>query len=1692
MSEEGKAPAKAAAARARLDPERPYPGPASFEERDAAFFFGRARESAELYSRALRQAITVLYSKSGLGKTSLLQAGVFPRLRRAGYVPVMVRFTFPGEKNPSPPRLAAQVRAVVASAIERGDLEGAPPEEGESLWLYFRSTSFWDGEGDPVVPVLVLDQFEEVFTLGGAVKEQTDELVTELSDLVEDRIPTALRRALESKEAGVKLPPRRERPPAKVMISLREDFLADLDRLSARVPSLGTAAARMSLGPLGYDAAMEAVIEPARARSLISREVADDLVRAAAKAQDKPAASLSVESALLALYCHELNEKRLAAAERTITRELVQANRTIILDGFYDRCLLAVHPAKTTLAQRLVEEKLLIAGRRHIYPVASLGEIGDEKLTLSEADVRPLIDMRLLRKEPRLGEDYLEIIHDVLIEAIEKRKKIRKEEEERQRRARKEEEERRERWQRIWRVSAAVIAVVIVIAGAVGYLLIQGAARRREAEKSQTEATIRAFAAAASALEDPARRAMSDERWEDAARTIAAAHRTIRAAQDTYEGTKKKDIEIDGGKPSAPPLLALLTSRLRAAIGNERLLVADRAGLGAFDVSYAGERGAVVMGDGRSVRLFDVATGRTWDAEPPGRQAGSEPAMAPDKLAVAIDWFPEKIHQLVMSGDGSRVFALGSDGAIAVWSAMDGRRLLAFRTNPPAKFKVQRAAEALQVDWSGRRVLILDDNSALLVSIDPSTKEWSSGAALSATRIWPSVPDSKTVPSPGVKDPPGLKDPGFKAWKFHLAQSGRRVVGAGFRRLPSKGERGMGTRIQAWDVAEQGAVSPVAVREEAASFEQVALSYDGSLLGATGTLPGAGGGAGLFLGALNNTDQQSAIVVKDAQSLERGSWLSFAHPRPILLAGERSLSGWDVVKPGEPVKLFTLPLAEPLSAARLAADSHTAFVSTSTQISRYDVERRQMLAGFNTTINKRPADWLRVSDSGVVVWHATNEVRARSFVPGASGDRVLAAAPATWGRAADLTNRSSGVAQDGDRVLINRNNGVSLVRLDQALSGSPGAEAPATELLWQGDNKRAEVDYPESFATAGGRAVVLGHFGWLSFGPLDGEIKRVTGLSGRMPLLSADGLWAAQASGSTIRVLDEKGGLAWSFSTDKLQASLPDGAASTSVTAFVIESSGPGGAHLVAGAENGAVLTVRKGGAGEPADVLTLLKDSPHKKAVSVIALGPNGAIASGATDGTIAMWDGKGQLRFATTAHAKRINGLTFVKGGALLVAASDDGTARVWGTEDGALRCVMREHIGGVRKLARESEASDRAITADGTRVVVWSASDCAASTMHRESYLAIIEHIGFVPSDRDRFLVGTNKDVWLAQAHPKTDPAAQGPSGRLLWAAPAGGAGLLAGDDTGAVFAWKSFDPMERPAPLGVTIPGTPLMARAAGRLVAVTPLGELRILQPPQSTISRSLTMEPSSLVRAITLSANGITLLVVEHGEGKLRSRRFNGIDHTNEDVSLFLGSGQGCGPDKGGDPDPLVIAGTLNKDPVALAIQDIDCLRIWSGDGMLLLEERLGLSQRPSALALSSSAELMITAQEGEVSFREIRRSGEGSYPFSAGVIGRARSPHKEPIRTITFQPKGRFAVTTDGLGDAWLWDAREGHALVRLAGASAALWAAFDADGDNLVLAGENGYLQSFDTSLAVDSKETLDALERWMPELAEKRPSQ
>jgi hypothetical protein len=110
-----------------------------------------------------RKLLTILFGQSGLGKTSILRAGIVPRLRPEGYCPVYVRIDYSPE---SPPPSEQIKQAIFRETQASGEwTQSGVATSGESLWefLHHRDDVLRDASGKTLIPLLIFDQFEEIF-----------------------------------------------------------------------------------------------------------------------------------------------------------------------------------------------------------------------------------------------------------------------------------------------------------------------------------------------------------------------------------------------------------------------------------------------------------------------------------------------------------------------------------------------------------------------------------------------------------------------------------------------------------------------------------------------------------------------------------------------------------------------------------------------------------------------------------------------------------------------------------------------------------------------------------------------------------------------------------------------------------------------------------------------------------------------------------------------------------------------------------------------------------------------------------------------------------------------------------------------------------------------------------------------------------------------------------------------------------------------------------------------------------------------------------------------------------------------------------------------------------------------------------------------------------------------------------------
>jgi hypothetical protein len=316
-----------------LDTDNPWPGLHEFDESGKDFFNGRDQETAELLRRVNDASVTVLFGGSGLGKTSLLLAGLVPKLRQQNKLSVYVRLDPRDRRAPLIEQAAAAFRAELAAQ----GVEHPPFPDGQSLWEYLHRSDFelWSKSNQLLKPVFIFDQFEEVFTLGRENADAVQKLREHLADLAENRVPELLAPRFEH--------PAAEAPPLelgarhfKLVFSFREDFLAEVESWRSAIPSLGRNHFRLL--PMNGHQALAAVtktggalVDPAVGKSIVSfvaaahspliRSIPAPMLATAAPTDDADdLALLTIEPALLSLVCTGLNERRKAAHKATINQ----------------------------------------------------------------------------------------------------------------------------------------------------------------------------------------------------------------------------------------------------------------------------------------------------------------------------------------------------------------------------------------------------------------------------------------------------------------------------------------------------------------------------------------------------------------------------------------------------------------------------------------------------------------------------------------------------------------------------------------------------------------------------------------------------------------------------------------------------------------------------------------------------------------------------------------------------------------------------------------------------------------------------------------------------------------------------------------------------------------------------------------------------------------------------------------------------------------------------------------------------------------------------------------------------------------------------------------------------------------------------------------------------------------------------
>lgn len=393
------APPSASPAESAGENERanPYVGPRSL--RYGEHIYGRDREARQLLELLIAERIVLLYSPSGAGKTSLIQAALIPELEKEEFhVLPIIRVGRGAGENVYP------CNPYIFSALLSME-QGVPPEHAipaaelapMQLGEYLRRREEREDSGDGMF--LIFDQFEEILTLDAMNREAKIDFFNQVGEALRDLKRWAL-------------------------FAMREDHVAALDPYLRPIPTRLKSTFRLDL--LNAECARVAVQRPARECGVeftegATTKLVDDL-REVAVQGPTGATEMQlgpyIEPVQLQVVCYRLWEK-LPPNVSEITEAQVVGSGDVdsaLADYYSER--VAQIAAKCSVKERVLREwfdRRLITENGIRSQVMVGSENGRE---ISESAIQELVNVHLIRGEERRGVTWLELAHDRLVKPI--------------------------------------------------------------------------------------------------------------------------------------------------------------------------------------------------------------------------------------------------------------------------------------------------------------------------------------------------------------------------------------------------------------------------------------------------------------------------------------------------------------------------------------------------------------------------------------------------------------------------------------------------------------------------------------------------------------------------------------------------------------------------------------------------------------------------------------------------------------------------------------------------------------------------------------------------------------------------------------------------------------------------------------------------------------------------------------------------------------------------------------------------------------------------------------------------------------------------------------------------------------------------------------------------------------------------
>ncbi len=369
----------------------PYLGPRAFTREHR--LYGRDRELRDLTSLLVSERIVLLYSPSGAGKSSLVQAALIPTLeaRRFHVLPIVrVGLALPASAASVANRYLAAAALSIGGdqAIERSLAELIAPSE----------------QTDPDDTVIIFDQFEELLTVDPLNRAAKELFCRTVGDLL------------------------RSHRHLWALFVIREDYLAPLMEYAHFFPSRFRNTFRLDL--LGPEAALAAIRRPALDIGVefdlaAARSLVDDLRRARVQLvsdQVETMLGATVEPVQLQVVCYRLWQRLFpdgapaGAAITSAALSMIGSVDEALADYYAER--VAAAAVASGVRERVIrdwfDQQLITAGGIRNQVLRGEGVTAG----LPNAALPPLINAYLIRAEQRRNFTWYELAHDRLIEPV--------------------------------------------------------------------------------------------------------------------------------------------------------------------------------------------------------------------------------------------------------------------------------------------------------------------------------------------------------------------------------------------------------------------------------------------------------------------------------------------------------------------------------------------------------------------------------------------------------------------------------------------------------------------------------------------------------------------------------------------------------------------------------------------------------------------------------------------------------------------------------------------------------------------------------------------------------------------------------------------------------------------------------------------------------------------------------------------------------------------------------------------------------------------------------------------------------------------------------------------------------------------------------------------------------------------------